>query len=208
MPEPDDKKPPIAIDFVSGAVGFRLREGQRQGQGRGQPLPRALGFSGTRTPAIVDATAGMGRDGFLLASLGASVTLIERNAEIHAALAAALSRARAHSDAVAGIVARITLIHGDSRQLLPGLAPEAVLVDPMHPERAKSALVKKGMRDLRDIVGADRDARELMEAALGSATGRVVLKWPRRAPPIAGLPKPSHTIAGKTTRYDVFVTGR
>jgi 16S rRNA (guanine1516-N2)-methyltransferase len=87
------------------------------------------------------------------------------------------------------------------------LAPEVVLVDPMHPERTKSALVKKQMRDLRGIVGADPDARELMDTALASATRRVVLKWPLRAAPIEGLRKPSHQILGKTTRYDVFVTG-
>ena len=164
-------------------------------------------MKGGATPKIVDATAGMGRDAFFLASLGAEVTLIERSPAVHAALAAAIARARAFSDEFAAIMARMTLIHGDSRTLLPALSPQIVLVDPMHPARTKSALVKKQMRDLRDIVGADPDASELMEAALASATGRVVLKWPLRAAPIPGLRTPSHQILGKTTRYDVFVVG-
>lgn len=193
----------LKIDFVGGAVGFRLRSGE----GRGQPLARAVGMKSGATPKIVDATAGMGRDAFFLASLGAEVTLIERSPAVHAALAAAMERARALSDEFAAIMDRMTLIHGDSRALLPTLSPEVILVDPMHPERTKSALVKKQMRDLRDIVGPDPDASELMETALSAATNRVVLKWPLRAAPIPGLRNPSHQILGKTTRYDVFVVG-
>jgi 16S rRNA (guanine1516-N2)-methyltransferase len=203
MPEPERQNEKLEIDFIGGAVGFRLRSGE----GRGQPLARAVGMKGGATPTIVDATAGMGRDAFFLASLGAEVTLIERSAEVHAALADAMALASGHGDDLAAIIARMTLIHGDSRALLPSLAPEVVLVDPMHPERTKSALVKKQMRDLRGIVGADPDARELMDTALASATRRVVLKWPLRAAPIEGLRKPSQQILGKTTRYDVFVTG-
>ena len=159
------------------------------------------------TPKIVDATAGMGRDAFFLASLGAEVTLIERSPTVHAALSAAIERARTFSDEFATIMARMTLIHGDSRTLLPTLSPQVILIDPMHPERTKSALVKKQMRDLRDLVGPDPDAGELMDVALSAATNRVVLKWPLRAAPLAGLRNPSHQILGKTTRYDVFVVG-
>ncbi|WP_421952843.1 class I SAM-dependent methyltransferase [Pelagibacterium sp.] len=202
MPDTDPAASPIVIDFIGGAVGFRLRSGE----GRGQPLPRACGMAKGALPSIVDATAGMGRDAFFLASLGAQVTLIERNPQVHAALDRAMTAARAHSEDLASIIARMTLLRGDSRELLQTLAPEVVLVDPMHPERTKSALVKKQMRDLREMVGADPDSHELMAAALAAATNRVVLKWPQRAAPIEGLRRPSHQISGKTTRYDVFVT--
>ncbi|WP_417579933.1 class I SAM-dependent methyltransferase [Pelagibacterium sp.] len=202
MPDADPASSPIVIDFVGGAVGFRLRSGE----GRGQPLPRACGMAKGALPTVVDATAGMGRDAFFLASLGAEVTLIERSPQVHAALDRAMALASAHSDDLAAIIGRMKLVLGDSRIILPTLSPQVVLVDPMHPERTKSALVKKQMRDLRDVVGADPDAHELMAAALAAATNRVVLKWPQRAAPIAGLRKPSHQISGKTTRYDVFVT--
>ena len=101
----------------------------------------------------------------------------------------------------------MTLALGDAKLLLPDMAAEVVLVDPMHPPRDNSALVKKEMRLLRGIVGTDEDALELMQAALKAASKRVVLKWPLRAAPMAGLPPPSHQISGKTTRYDVFMTG-
>ena len=194
----------LRIDFVGGPVGHRLRFGG----GRGQALPRAAGFAKGQTPTVVDATAGLGRDAFLLASLGAKVTLIERSPDVHAALSDGLAQAAAAGEDCAAIIGRMTLLLGDARHLLPELAPDVVLVDPMHPPRGNTALVKQEMRLLRAVVGDDPDALELMQAALASARRRVVLKWPLRADPMPGLRAPSHTIGGKSTRYDVFVINR
>lgn len=200
---PDDLSQDLTIDFVGGAVGHRFRFGG----GRGQDLPRAAGFTGGVTPSVVDATAGLGRDAFLLASLGAQVTLIERSPQVHARLRAGLEAAAGSDDpAIGETVRRMTLLHGDARELLKDLSPDVVVVDPMHPERTSTALVKKDMRILRELVGTDPDQLELMQAALACAAKRVVLKWPRKAPPLPGLRKPSHQIVGKTLRYDVFMT--
>ena len=192
----------LVVDFVGGAVGHRLRFGG----GRGQALPKAAGLAKGQTPRIVDTTAGLGRDAFLLASLGAEVILIERSVEMHELLAGGMARAKEAGPDYAEIIGRMTLLLGDGRQLLAGLRPEVVLVDPMHPPRGNTALVKKEMRLLREIVGADPDAFELMQAALAAASKRVVLKWPLRAEPMPGLPPASHQIIGKSTRYDVFMT--
>lgn len=191
----------LVLDFVGGAVGHRLRFGG----GRGQALPKAAGFTRGLTPTIVDATAGLGRDAFLLASLGAQVTLIERSAAVHALLADALDRARASDGESAAAAGRMTLLHGDAKALLPGLSPDVVMVDPMHPPRKNTALVKQEMRILRELVGGDPDSLALMEAAFAVARKRVVLKWPLRGDPMPGLRKPSHQIIGKTLRYDVFM---
>jgi 16S rRNA (guanine1516-N2)-methyltransferase len=193
----------LRLDFVGGALGHRLRFGG----GRGQAIAKAAGFSGGRTPEIVDATAGLGRDAFLLASLGARVTLIERSPQMHALLQDALQRAAESGPEFADIVGRMTLLSGDARELLPELRPEVVMVDPMHPERTSSALVKLEMRLVRQLVGTDPDAFELMQAALGAARKRVVLKWPLRADPMPGLRAPSHQITGKSVRFDVFMLG-
>ena len=201
MSDPADLARELTIDFVGGAIGHR----HRFGGGRGQDLPRAAGFVKGVTPSVVDATAGLGRDAFLLASLGAQVTLIERSPHVHARLAAGLEAAAADPK-TAEVVARMTLLHGDARLILPTLSPDVVVVDPMHPERTSSALVKKDMRLLRDLVGTDPDQLELMQAALACARKRVVLKWPRKGPPMPGLRAPSHQIIGKTLRYDVFMT--
>ncbi len=196
-------EPALVCDFTSGAVRHRFL----YGGGRGQALPRAIGMKGGVNPRVADATAGLGGDAFLLASLGAEVTLIEVSPQIHRLLADAMQRAREAGGEVAEVIARMTLLHGDSREILPTLdpAPEVVLVDPMHPERKKSALVKQEMRLVREIVGDNPDAAELMRVALATATKRVVLKWPRLAQPLPGIRKPSHQIVGKSTRYDVFM---
>jgi 16S rRNA (guanine1516-N2)-methyltransferase len=195
-------EPALIVDFLGGAVGHRFRT---QG-GQGNDLARACGLVKGATPSVIDATAGLGRDAFLLAGLGAQVTLIERSNAVHAALKAGLEAAR-QDEAAASVVSRMTLLHGDSIALLKDLSADVVLVDPMHPPRGNTALVKQEMRSLRALVGADSDALQLMQTALHAARKRVVLKWPLRAPPLEGLRAASHRIVGKTTRYDVFVTG-
>ncbi len=198
----ENLKPELVIDFVGGAVGYRLRANE----GRKQAVARAVGFGKGVVPNVVDATAGLGRDAFLLAALGAQVTLIERSAFMHERLSEAMAHANAEGGHYAEIMSRMTLLHGDSIQLLPNLAPDVVLVDPMHPPRHNSALVKKDMRIVREIVGIDTDQLELMNVALACAKKRVVLKWPQHAEPMQGLPPPSHQILGKNTCYDVFMT--
>jgi len=192
---------PLVCDFTGGTVLHRFK----YGGGRGQSLPKAMGMRGGKTPKVVDATAGLGRDAFLLASLGAEITLIERSLEMFNLLNDGISRARDAGGDVAEVIARMTLIHGDAKDLLPDLSPEVVLVDPMHPPRKKSALVKNEMRQIREIVGTDEDSLELMQVALSTASNRVVLKWPLRADPMDGIGPCSHQILGKSTRYDVFM---
>ncbi len=199
----EQKQNQLRVDFVSGAVGHRLRFGG----GRGQDLPKAMGLRAGKTPAIVDATAGLGRDAFLLASLGAKVTLIERSAKMHALLHDGMVRATTQGGIYAEIIARMTLLHGDAKELLPDLDAEAILIDPMHPPRKNSALVKRELRQVREIVGTDEDAADLLRVALDSASKRVVLKWPAKADPIQGVRACSHQIIGKSTRYDVFMLG-
>ncbi|WP_228716906.1 class I SAM-dependent methyltransferase [Billgrantia pellis] len=196
---------PLRVDFVEGRAAHR----RRFGGGRGQLVARACGLAAGITPSVIDATAGLGRDAFVLASLGAEVLLIERVASIHALLADGLARA-ARDPETAAIVARMHLAHGDATHELAALvaastvAPQVVHLDPMFPHREKSALVKKEMRLFRELAGNDSDAPRLLEAALDVATHRVVVKRPRKAPPIEG-PAPHHVIDGKTSRYDLYV---
>ena len=192
----------LKCDFVGGAVNHRLH----YGGGRGQDLPKAVGMKAGRTPSVIDATAGLGRDAFLLASLGAQVTLIERSDIMHTLLQDGLKAALNAGGQHAEIASRMTLIHGDAIDLLPAMNPEVVLVDPMHPPRQKSALVKADLRAIRDIVGSDDDQLTLIQTALAAASKRVVLKWPAKAKPLAGLKPCTHQIIGKSVRFDVFMT--
>lgn len=197
---------PVTVDFVGGRVGHR----RQFGGGRGQLVARACGLTKGVTPSIVDATAGLGRDSFVLASLGAHVLLIERVGPIAALLQDGLERARHAGGEVAHIVERMQLRYGDAASALADMvtasafAPEVIHLDPMFPHRDKSALVKKEMRLFRTLAGSDDDAPRLLEAALDVATYRVAVKRPKGAPPIAG-PAPSHTLLEKNSRYDLYI---
>lgn len=196
---------PLSVDFVTGKAAHR----RQFGGGRGQLIAKACGLARGVTPSVVDATAGLGRDAFVLAGLGAQVLLIERVTAIAALLEDGLARALRHSE-TADIAARMILRHGDAATSLArlvasaGFSPQVIHLDPMFPHREKSALVKKEMRLFRELAGDDDDAPRLLEAALEVATHRVVVKRPRKAPPIVG-PTPQHTLEGKTSRYDVYV---
>ena len=192
----------LKCNFVSGAVLHRFRFGG----GRKQDLPKAAGLRGGKTPEIVDATAGLGKDAFLLASLGARVTLIERSELMHELLKKGMEDALKVGGDVAEVVKRMKLIHGDAREILKYLSPEVIMIDPMHPPRKKSALVNSEMRLVREIVGDDTDYPILIKVALKMASNRVVLKLPRYAESVGGIKEVSHQILGKSTRYDVFMT--
>ena len=195
MQKTNDK---LIVDFVGGAVGHRLK----YGGGRGQALAKAIGLKKGIMPKVVDATAGLGRDAFLLASLGAQVTLIERSEQMHEYLEQGMQKAAVENEQFEAIIARMKLLFGDAKNLIPTLSPEIILIDPMHPPRKNSALVKKEMRIFQSLVGEDLDADGLLEPALALAKYRVVVKRPSYAPPLANK-KPSMSINMKKNRFDV-----
>lgn len=197
---------PVFVDFLTGAVEHR----RKFGGGKDQPLLRAVGVKGMRVPSVLDATAGLGKDAFVLATFGCSVRLVERSHVIGALLEDGLRRA-AEEPEVAPIVSRMRLTVGDAKQLMhrlpPAERPDAVYLDPMYPHTGKTALKGKEMRLFRMLVGDDEDTPELLQAALACAQERVVVKRPRNAPSVDG-PKPSGSIDSKNTRFDLYIVPR
>ncbi|MCV6590251.1 MAG: class I SAM-dependent methyltransferase [Marinobacterium sp.] len=196
------KRPgPVWVDFVSGAVAHR----RKFGGGSGQMIAKAVGIKGGLRPQVLDVTAGLGRDAFVLATLGCEVTLLERSPIIHALLEDGLARAQADAE-VADIASRMTLLPADSVQWLQQQAAESFQVlylDPMFPHNDKSAQVKKEMNLFQAIVGEDNDDAALLEAAWPIAEYRLVVKRPRKAPAIEGQAH-SYQLLGKSTRYDIY----
>nr|WP_298140211.1 class I SAM-dependent methyltransferase [uncultured Pseudomonas sp.] len=192
---------PVRVDFVEGAAAHR----RLFGGGSGQMIAKAVGVQPGIRPRVLDATAGLGRDAFVLASLGCAMTLIERQPLVAALLEDGL--ARAQGDAQVGhIVAQMRLLQGNAIELMEawqGEPPQVIYLDPMFPHRDKSALVKKEMRLFRPFVGDDQDAPALLAAALALASHRVVVKRPRKAPCIEGA-KPGYALEGKSSRYDIY----
>lgn len=171
-------------------------------------LVRAARVRGVELPTAVDATAGLGEDSLLLAAAGFAVTMFEQDPVIAGLLRDALERA-ADEPQLADVVARMTLVEGDSvaglREL--GLSPDVVFLDPMFPERTKSAAVKKKFQLLHHLERPCDNEAELLAAALAARPRKVVIKRPPKGPWLAGA-KPSHSLAGKAVRYDVIVPPR
>ena len=192
----------LKCSFIEGPILHRLK----YAKGRGQNLAKAVGFKFNKNRTIIDATAGLGYDAFILASLGANVTLIERSEKIYDLLKGAISEAKLYGGEISKIVNRMNLLFGDSKDILPNIAPEVILIDTMYKDRKKSALVKNDMRLVREVVGSDSDHVELINVALNNASKRVVIKQPRYAETLDNIKGCSHQILGKTIRYDVYVT--
>ncbi len=200
----------IYVDLIGGAVGHR----RKFGGGKGQAIAKAAGLNKGATPTVLDGTAGLGRDAFVLASLGCRVQMVERHPVVAALLDDGLQRAKQDPEIGSWVGERMSLIHASSHTALDDLAqdesfskPDVVYLDPMypHPEnKKKSALVKKEMRVFQSLVGADLDADNLLQPALALATKRVVVKRPDYAYWLSEQ-KPTMAIETKKNRFDVYV---
>ncbi|MBW7981154.1 16S rRNA (guanine(1516)-N(2))-methyltransferase RsmJ [Enterobacillus tribolii] len=192
----------IFVDFAGGALAHR----RRFGGGRGEAVAKAVGIKGDYLPDVVDATAGLGRDAFVLASVGCRVRMLERHPVVAALLDDGLRRGYEDAEIGGWLRERLTLIHASGIDALDSLTPrpEVVYLDPMYPHKQKSALVKKEMRVFQSLVGADADADELLAPARRLATKRVVVKRPDYAPPLAGIPAHAATET-KNHRFDIYM---
>jgi len=187
---------PLQVDFGAHALQRR--------RGRGELLTRAVGCH-KGTLRVIDATAGLGRDAFLLAACGCEVRLLEAHPVVHALLADGLRRAAAHDD-LAPIVARMHLERADARQRLTDsdVTADAVYLDPMYPQRPKRARSGREMQYFQALLERTGDEGTLLQAARAAARRRVVVKRSRKAPPLAGQ-APSFTLSGRSTRFDVYL---
>ncbi len=189
---------PYSIDFFSTDLQRRAQQ-----FGAKQPLAKAVGYQPSKPIKLIDATAGLGRDSFLLANLGCEVLMVERSTILAALLADALQRAEQQQAAWAK---RVTLIHSDSTDLLAHWteAIDTIYLDPMFPARKKSALVKKDMQILQGLL-PHKEEPELLYTALASSAKRTVVKRPKHSEPLNGK-QPNLQFPSKTHRFDVYLT--
>lgn len=190
----------VYVDFLEGALAHR----KKFGGGKNQLIAKAVGIKSKEKPFVLDVTAGLGRDAFVLATLGCDVLMCERSPIIYQLLEDGLKRAQKEAWFQQ---LHLKLIHADAADYLSTIKdenrPDVICIDPMFPEKNKSALVKKEMRALRDVVGDDVDAGKLLPLALSIAKKRVVVKRARLAPTLTKL-KPSLIFEGKSSRFDVY----
>ena len=149
---------------------------------------------GVIAPQVLDAMAGWGADGMILAVLGSPVVMVEHNDVMWALLDSFLATRSER---------RPELIHADAWTILDGKRTfDVVYLDPMFPRRRKGALPGKSMQLLTRVCGPDeRSAADWVERARPCAAARVVLKR-RLRDPLVG--RPDWQIKGRAVRYDVY----
>ena len=195
----------ISIDFLKGTLAHR----QQFGGGRGQAIAKAIGMRSGVTPSVLDTTAGMAGDAFILATLGCSITLLERSPIIFALIEDAVQRASLSESFAEVLEQGFTIANREANEYIreqveAGISPpDVIYIDPMYPHKKKSALVKKDMQILQRLHGTDDNAGELLDSALAYARKRVVVKRPIQAETISEK-KPNTCIKSKKTRYDIY----
>lgn len=192
------KKGGLSVDFDKRGARQRSWPAAKKG-----PMAQALG---RKTKTVIDATAGWGGDSFLIYSMGYELICLERSPVMAELLTDGFARLQKQEWLVKSALAAPQFIFGDAINRLAELENQAdcIYLDPMFPpKRKESALAKKSMLVLRDLLGDDMDKQQLFEAAIKATAKRVVVKSPDYAEPLAG--KPSESFHGKLLRYDVYL---
>jgi 16S rRNA (guanine1516-N2)-methyltransferase len=195
---------PLQIHFDEGKAAYRAA----QARIKDEAIARACGLQKLKQPHILDGTAGLGRDALVLAQLGATVALNERNPVVAILLADGLARLQ-YSDPE--LASRLYFAGTDCfispREFSPAI--DVVYLDPMYPkgDRKARAAVKKDMQMFQQLVGSDLDADLLLAPALKIAKHRVVVKRPQHADFLAGQ-KPDIQVVSKKHRFDIYLVGK
>ena len=171
----------------------------------GEMVVKAAKIKGNENPNLIDATAGLGEDSFILAAAGFNVTLCEYNPVICALLEDGIEKAKSIPP-LSEAAGRMTVYEGDSIEYMASLTatPDVVLLDPMFPERQKSALTKKKFQLIHRLEKPCDDEETLLDAAIRLRPHKIVIKRPIKGAYLAGR-KPDYSLDGKAIRYDCFV---
>lgn len=189
--------------------GLTVEIEHRQGEQLSWPIAKTGAFAqalGKKTKTVVDATAGWGQDSLAMFRMGYEVLSIERSPVMAELLADGYKRLQQLAWVQQLNLSLPRLQSGNAIELLANLdfSPDCIYLDPMFPpKRKKSALPKKSIMVLRDLVGDDVDKADLFAAAMQATGKRVVVKSPDYAEPLGG--KPSESFKGKLLRYDVYL---
>ncbi len=181
----------------------------RPGEQRSWPAPKegALAHAiGRKTKTVLDATTGWGQDSLHIFRMGYDVQCIERSPIMLELLSDAFKRLSQQPWVQNLALTPPALLAGNAIDLLANLpqAPDCIYLDPMFPpKRKKSALAKKALLVLRELLGDDEDKNLLFTTALNATAKKVVVKSPDYAEPLGG--KPSESFHGKLCRYDVYL---
>ena len=189
---------PLSLSFSSPKFLRRVKAASKNTE----LLARAVG---TRQGLkVVDCTAGLGRDGFLLAHLGCDVTLIERSKVIYTLLLDALNCASFDPD-LKKVVDRISLYQSDAKEyLFRHSSWDVIYIDPMFPDKKKTSLPKGGMQYLQRFLSKEKNDGSLLESAFRCKFRRLVVKRPLKTP-AKDIRKADRSIQNDKIRFDIYL---
>lgn len=193
----------LRLDFAEKPNLYRLKKATC----KNEDLAKACGLKPNQTNLICDATAGLGRDSFLLAWLGAEVHAIEKHPVVYALLSDALSRAQKEA-ILAPITERIKTVLSHNIDWLQHTQTlyDVIYLDPMFAKNDLKAAVGKDMQLLRKLLQCEmpENEKDLLLLSRSKAKKRVVIKRGRKARLFADT-EPHHSIIGRSSRFDVYL---
>jgi len=202
------RTPPLKLVLDFNNQHFRFRKSH--GGGKRQHIVRAMGLHKQPALRIIDATAGMGADSFVLACHSANMTLVEQHPILSLMLENAVTQALEIPE-LSEIASRMHVCSNtNSIELLS--APDinkkydVIYLDPMYPERnKKQAKAKKNMQIIQYLLADFENQDELLfNTALASGVKRIVVKRPIAADSLLQM-KPHSVIESTNTRYDIYI---
>jgi len=191
--------------------GLSVDIAPRHGEQRSWPAPKEGALAqaiGRKTKTVIDATTGWAQDSLHIFRMGYDLQCIERSPIMLALLEDAFKRLEQVDWMQRLNLSAPQLLAGNAIDVLANLesAPDCIYIDPMFPpKRKKSALPKKSMLILRDLLGDDLDREALFDAAFSATAKKVIVKCPDHAEPLGG--KPTESFGSKLLRYDVYLKG-
>lgn len=159
-----------------------------------------------QTMSVVDANAGFGHDGLLLASTGAKVLMVEKQPVMALLLFYEYHMMGQHQN-WQKLLGRINIVCDDASLRLPQLQADLVYLDPMFPQHSYQSKVGKHMQVLHTLVcsPSHQEQTMLLQQARQALTddGKAVVKRPVGANFLADC-VPIQSFANDAIRFDIY----
>lgn len=190
---------PTRVDFFDTALNKRVSDSVRN-----QNLIKALGLKKKPNPKVLDAMAGLGKDAYLMASVGCSVQMLEKSRVVYELLQDGLDRLR--EGLAEERVKGLNLLHLDFLECDYAHGEyDVVYLDPMYPLEKRKSRAKKDMDRLHALLGFEKLDEAIFNKAMGIAGRRVVVKRPKKAANFASI-EPDLFYQGSSARFDIYLS--
>ena len=190
----------IVVDFTSNDIQNKINPQKAK-----PAIVKAIEGRNNQPLNILDGTAGLGSDSFVIAARGHKVIAIEKSKIVYTLLLDGLNRAK-NSESIYKFANNISLYNFDTESYLSQTQEifDVIYLDPMFPERKKSAKVKKGMQTLQLLLGhSNSDENNLFNLAFNKSK-KLIIKRAVNNPYFADK-KPTNSLKGKSNRFDIYI---